>query len=381
MPYFILYILLSSFAIGSFSIIDTLFLLNIGLSWQDIALLSSVLNIGILFAELPTGIIADKIGVFKAIYLGTLCRALACFCYIVKFPQHLIIASILASVGIAFLSGAINAAAISLKNYSSNNNLSHIISTESLFANIRYYKSMATLLGGLCGYYLFNIHNHYVWILSGAILIISTLSIHPLIKQFNFNTQHQFSLRYLKDLSIAQLKTPIFWACVLISISAVAPMMTWQVLFHQFNHGLLLGFLLLNTATLFSSFLLKKYILPLQAKYIILIANIILLTCIPIIHNHLILLAFFLFFHIFCHSAGYTFVFAQFHDNIDDKARNSLESLSSALDSILVVPIYFISAYFLDKQNLLMAFLLSASIFLIMFILYLYSTQKITPSQ
>lgn len=360
---FILYTLLSSFAIGSFAIIDTLFLLNKGVDWQYIAILSSVLNVGVLLSELPTGIISDKIGVFKAICIGTLFRSLACFCYVVEFAHHLIVASILASIGIAFLSGTINSATIKLKTLANTN-------TETAFANIRYYKSIATLLGGFCGFYLFGIHNHYAWILAGIGLLLSVIFLIPLIKRFNFIEKHEFSLQYLKEVSFNSLKTPIFWACVLFSVSAVAPMISWQVLFNQFDKGLLLGFLLLNTASIFSSLLLKKFSLSNAYKYAIIIANIISLIAIPLLKENVVLLTLLMFFHIFCHSATSIFIFAKFHDSIDDKARNSLESLSSALDSILVVPIYLLTAYFLDNNSMIGAFLLSSLLCFMVFALY-----------
>ena len=246
MKNFIIYTLLSSFAIGAFAIIDTLFYLKMGLDWHTIALLSSVLNITVLISELPTGILADKVGVFKSVFIGTLLRALACFCYIAEFPYHFYIASILAGLGIAFLSGSINASIIKLKS-----TLTHNTSTEKLFGGIRYYKSVATLLGGAMGFYLFEIHIAYAWGLAGVFLLISLLFLIPLIKHFNFIEKHDFSLQYLKEVSFNSLKTPIFWACVLFSVSAVAPMLCWQVLFNEFDKGLLLGFLLLNTASIF----------------------------------------------------------------------------------------------------------------------------------
>lgn len=355
MKNFIFYTLLSSFAIGVFAIIDTLFYLKMGLDWQTIALLSSVLNITVLIAELPTGILADKVGVFKSVFIGTLLRALACFCYVIDFPYHFYVASILAGVGIAFLSGSINASIVKLKSSIKNNT-----STEKLFANIRYYKSVATLLGGVVGFYLFEINIAYAWVLAGVFLLISLLFLIPLIKKFNFIEKHEFSWQYLKEVSLNSLKTPIFWACVLFSISAVAPMISWQVLFNEFDGGLLLGFLLLNTAAIFSSFFLKKYTLSYGMKYGVMMVNMIALITMPFLNSNLAALTLLMFLHIFCHSATSVFVFAKFHDDIDDKVRNSLESLASALDSILVVPMYLGVAYFLDKSYLLGAFWLSA---------------------
>lgn len=153
-------------------------------------------------------------------------------------------------------------------------------------------------------------------------------------------------------------------------------MISWQVLFNQFDKGLLLGFLLLNTASIFSSLLLKKFSLSNAYKYAIIIANIISLIAIPLLKENVILLTFLMFFHIFCHSATSIFIFAKFHDSIDDKVRNSLESLSSALDSILVVPIYLATAYYLDSNNMAGAFLLSAGIFFMVFVLFAIANLK-----
>lgn len=371
MKNFIIYILISSFAIGSFAIIDTVFLLNKGLSWHDIAVLSSVLNMAVLLCELPTGIISDKIGVFKAILLGSLFRALACLCYILDFSYHFIVASILAAVGIAFLSGTVNAATIKLKD-----ELSHK-STETAFANIRYYKSIATVIGGLCGYYAFGIHNHYAWLISCAGLLLSVFYLLPLIKQFDFKQKQEFSLSHLKTVSLAQLKTPIFWSCVIFGISAVAPMMAWQVLFNQFDKGLLLGFLLFNTASLCSSWLVKKYRLSYHHKYGFMMVNIVLLIGIALFYQSLWVLAVMMFGHIICQSMTAIFVFADFHDSIEDNTRNSLESLVSLLDSLLVIPIYLLTGYFLDKNDFIWAFGLSALLSAFVFLLFIYNKKVV----
>lgn len=375
MKNFIIYTLLSSFAIGSFAIIDTLFYLKMGLDWHMIALLSSILNITVLIAELPTGILADRVGVFKSVMIGTLLRAIACFCYVVDFPYHFYVASILAGVGIAFLSGSINASIIKLKQTLKDD--AKNISTEKLFANIRYYKSMATLLGGVVGFYLFQIQIAYAWVLAGVFLLISSFFLVPLIKAFNFNNSNTTTtLLSFGEISWHYVKTPIFWACVLFSVSAVAPMLSWQVLFHEFDNGLLLGFLLLNTAILLSSIWLKKYTIRPAVEYGVIILNLIALFFMPLLRDNIIMLALLLFFHVFCHSASSTFIFAKFHDQIDDKHRNGLESLSSALDGVLLMPIYAITAYFLNQGNQFLAFMPSVIIGGLVLVLYVVSHQR-----
>lgn len=368
---FIIYTLLSSFAIGSFAIIDTLFYLKMGLDWHAIALLASALNITVLIAELPTGILADKVGVFKSVLIGTLLRAAACFCYVMDFPHHFYIASILAGIGIAFLSGSMNAGIIKLKS-----TLKEHATTEKLFANIRYHKSVATLLGGMVGFYLFKIQMTYAWILAGVFLLISSFFLVPLIKAFNFNNSNTTTLLSFGEISWHYVKTPIFWACVLFSISAVAPMLSWQVLFHEFDNGLLLGFLLLNTATLLSSIWLKKYTIRPAVEYGVIILNLIALFFMPLLKNNIIMLALLLFFHVFCHSASSTFIFAKFHDQIDDLHRNGLESLSSALDGVLLMPIYATTAYFLNQGNQFLAFMPSVIIGGLVLVLYVVSHQR-----
>lgn len=374
MKNFIIYTLLSSFAIGSFAIIDTLFYLKMGLDWHMIALLSSILNITVLIAELPTGILADRVGVFKSVMIGTLLRAIACFCYVVDFSYHFYVASILAGVGIAFLSGSINASIIKLKQTLKDD--AKNISTEKLFANIRYYKSMATLLGGVVGFYLFQIQIAYAWVLAGVFLLISSFFLVPLIKAFNFNNSNTTTLLSFGEISWHYVKTPIFWACVLFSVSAVAPMLSWQVLFHEFDNGLLLGFLLLNTAILLSSIWLKKYTIRPAVEYGVIILNLIALFFMPLLRDNIIMLALLLFFHVFCHSASSTFIFAKFHDQIDDKHRNGLESLSSALDGVLLMPIYAITAYFLNQGNQFLAFMPSVIIGGLVLVLYVVSHQR-----
>ncbi|VEG12679.1 Major Facilitator Superfamily [Moraxella cuniculi] len=169
-------------ALGAFSIIDTLFYLQKGLGFQQIAFLATLLNVVVMICEVPTGFITDKFGVFRALLVGTLLRSLAAIFYIIDFYGNFVIATTLAAIGIAFLSGAVNAATIRLKG---------AIKTEQAFSSVGFYKSLALVLGGLMGYVLFGYKIYYPWVFASICFFLACVSIMPLAIELKNNDKNQ----------------------------------------------------------------------------------------------------------------------------------------------------------------------------------------------
>ncbi len=87
--------------------VNTLYLSSRGLSLMQIASLESIITVTVFLAEIPTGIIADRIGRKWSVVLALACQAAGEFFYIFaeSYPAFVFIA-LLAGIGFAFLSGA-----------------------------------------------------------------------------------------------------------------------------------------------------------------------------------------------------------------------------------------------------------------------------------
>ncbi|OOS06009.1 Major Facilitator Superfamily protein [Moraxella cuniculi DSM 21768] len=377
---FILFVCLSSVALGAFSIIDTLFYLQKGLGFQQIAFLATLLNVVVMVAEVPTGFISDKFGVFKALLIGTLLRSAAAIFYIMDFYGNFIIATILAAVGIAFLSGSLNAAAIRLKGD---------MSTETALSSLSFYKSVALIIGGLVGFVLFRQVIDYPWIFASVCFVLACVSIIPLVIGLKNNDKNQHNTDHFaqpdeqklspKNLPILiknQATRPIFWACVWISVGAVTPMLVWQKLFDGFAFGLVLGFVSLQVAVMAASYVVKRQNIALRYKYIAMLANGLILLCIPLVTGNVLILTAVMFLHVFFHVLSSIFIFSLFHEQVEDGIRNTAESLTSLFDSLLLIPIYLITGYLLDAGRLNDAFYLSAGVALLVFLLYFLANKS-----
>lgn len=367
MKKFIFFIFFSSISAGAYSVIDTLFLLRRGLEFSEIALLAALLNFVVIFSEIPTGFIADKFGVYKSIIIGTLLKALATVFYITIFNGSLIIATCLAAIGVAFLSGSINAATYKLKEDNK---------TDVIFSTVSFYRSTSLILGGVIGYSLFQWNTNYPWIFSGINLIVASLFVFSLSKNETKNIEEYKDLINLKNIPNiikAQVRKPIFWACVVISVTAVSPLLMWQIFFDKFNFGIILGYITLQTASSSASFSSKKIEYKLKHKYAIMLLNVILIFSIPFCVENLYVLSFVLFSHVFCHVLTNIFVFSRLHDVIEDSSRNTIESLASATDSLLLIPIFLLTGFLIDHGYMIQAFSISSSLGVVVFLLFTFS--------
>jgi len=106
----IAYILIFFSSLYFYSHVGTLYLQARGLDLSQVAILTSVLTIGILLFEIPTGLIADKIGRKKSVVIAIFIQALGEYLYFFANNFiHFILISLLAGIGFAFLSGALDA--------------------------------------------------------------------------------------------------------------------------------------------------------------------------------------------------------------------------------------------------------------------------------
>lgn len=87
--------------------VNTLYLSSRGLSLMQIASLESIITVTVFLAEIPTGIIADRIGRKWSVVLALACQAAGEFFYIfARSYSAFVFIALLAGIGFAFLSGA-----------------------------------------------------------------------------------------------------------------------------------------------------------------------------------------------------------------------------------------------------------------------------------
>ncbi|MFH4354337.1 MAG: MFS transporter [Neisseriaceae bacterium] len=369
MKKFLLFILSSFIAIGSFTAIDVLFYLNKGINFQQISYLAIILNITVLLAEVPTGILGDRLGSIRALMLGSLLRAIACIMYIVDFPFHLYLAAAVSGLSLAFYTGSINAVVFYYK-------FQHTV--DRIFAQVNFYRCLALSLGGVIGYALFQLNPNYPWLLASIFMLLSILPLvwlkpptQPYFTNKSQSNWHAF-IYLIRDLH----NKTYFWAAALNGLSTTAPLLTWQFFFQKFTHGVLLGFLFMQLASILASRLMSRFSFHYRTKFMFMCINTLAILIIPLLKSNLWLLNCAIFLHTMAWVTQYLSTYAQFHENIADSLRNTSESFISATHCLLIVPVNLLVGYLLNSHLTFTAFIISALISLLSALLYLSSVIK-----
>ncbi|VEG12680.1 hypothetical protein [Moraxella cuniculi] len=153
-------------------------------------------------------------------------------------------------------------------------------------------------------------------------------------------------------------------------------MLVWQKLFDGFAFGLVLGFVSLQAAAMAASYVVKRHNITLKYKYTAMLANGLILLCIPLATGNVLILTAAIFLHVFFHVLSSIFIFSLFHEQVEDGIRNTAESLTSLFDSLLLILIYLITGYLLDAGKINSAFYLSAVVALLVFLLYFLANKS-----
>lgn len=152
---------LLSLALAFFFATYQVFLFSRGMDYLQMNIINMFFMAGVFFLEVPTGAFADVLGRKKSVVAG--CFVLS-FSFLVYFVSHsfwiFVLAEILGALGIAFISGALEAWAVdSLKYHNFDGSLEHVFKRESQF------DQAGILIGSVIGSYVGNINIAYPWLM------------------------------------------------------------------------------------------------------------------------------------------------------------------------------------------------------------------------
>lgn len=286
--------------------------------------------------------------------LGLLLTIASRFFLLVDFPYTLEISMMIYGIGLSFISGAANAVLVGLKS-------SYATSTERLFALSTTYRSAGAILGGMGAYYLFKQNIHYPWLYSATAYFVSAAILFYYRKDYLFDVKEKVQLCYLRPLIKTLSRKSFFWASVFFSSSALAPFLVWQSFFKAFPYGVEWGYLMLQMGMLSSGKFARKVKFTEKHRIMVALVNIGVMLLMPIFSHSMWVLLTLLVTHVFCVGLMGIFFNANFHDNIEQDTRATSESIMSAFDATLSLPMFWLIGYLMDHDCSFLAFAVSAT--------------------
>lgn len=232
-------------------------------------------------------------------------------------------------------------------------------SSEQLFSLSLTYRSLGAILGGIGAYHLFKLNIGYPWIYSAFAYFMVVLILVMYRQDYQFPSNEKWHFADVFPLTKQLINKPFFWASVFFATSALAPFLLWQYLFKAFSNGVVWGYLALQCGMLVSSKLARTIQFTDTKRHIVIVLNLFAMCLMPFFTNEFWILFILLILHVFLVGLQGVFFNANFHDNLPQQTRSTSESLMSAFDSTLAIPMLFLIGYFMDSQQLFYAFMVS----------------------
>ncbi len=179
--------------------INTIFLLDAGLSNFEAFLANAFYTIGFVIFEVPTGVIADTLGRRVSYLLGSLTLAVSTLLYLLMWQIHgpfigWALSSLLLGLGYTFFSGALEAWLVDALH-----NTNFKGSLDGVFAKGQIIGGVAMLIGSILGGVIAQFTNLGVpYILRSLVLLINFATAFLLMKDLGFSPRK--SANYLKEM-------------------------------------------------------------------------------------------------------------------------------------------------------------------------------------
>ena len=176
--------------------INTIFLLDAGLSNLEAFAANAFFTAGMVIFEVPTGITADTIGRRASYLLGTVTLSASTLLYVLLWQLHAAfwawaIVSMLLGLGFTFFSGAVDAWLVDALNATGFTG-----SLESVFGRGQIVAGVAMLTGSVAGGYIAQVTNLGVpFVLRGIVLVVMFVLAFVLMKDIGFTPQRGGGLR------------------------------------------------------------------------------------------------------------------------------------------------------------------------------------------
>ena len=179
--------------------INTIFLLDAGLSNFEAFLANAFFTLGFVIFEVPTGVIADTLGRRVSYLLGSLTLAVSTLLYLLMWQIHgpfigWALSSLLLGLGYTFFSGALEAWLVDALH-----NTNFKGSLDGVFAKGQIIGGVAMLIGSILGGVIAQFTNLGVpYILRSLVLLINFATAFLLMKDLGFSPRK--SANYLKEM-------------------------------------------------------------------------------------------------------------------------------------------------------------------------------------
>lgn len=354
---FRLYSIFLAFSLGLFSTVDVLYLRWAGCSWPEVGLLVGAFNFTVALSEIPTSLLADIRSPKGAILAGICARGTAflAFAFASSF-FGLVIAEVLAGIGLALTSGAYDTIFVSSLDDRDNGTIS------SSYADITRFGSVGSALGVILGVVAYQRDPRTVWLLSfGAILVCLVIALR--FPQREAQAEIQLRTRDLLTSFGRLTRNPALWMSVISASSGVAPYLLWQ---HVFGDRSLLTLgvmgLMISAVSAVASHVSKYVPNTRRILIFLLLANVVLVMMLGLAHSLVIQgIAFIL--HVFTQVLVGVQVYGLFQSTIDDGLRATSTSFSSLGDSLLTSAGSWITGVLMSIGGLGLAMTVSVALY------------------
>jgi len=196
---YLILMLLNTLAASLIWGVNTLFLLDAGLTNTEAFAANAFFTLGQVLFEVPTGIVADAWGRRISYLLGTFTLSASTLLYLLAWQMHApfwvwSLTSILLGLGFTFFSGATEAWLVDALHYTG-----YTGTLESVFAKGQIVSGIAMLTGSVAGGFIAQITNLGVpYILRAVILGLTFIAAYFLMKDLGFKPER--SRHPLKDI-------------------------------------------------------------------------------------------------------------------------------------------------------------------------------------
>lgn len=324
------FIILSSAGVACFSVVDVVYFTNLGYSLAFVGLMTAAFNAAVAAAELPFAVLFDRYSTKLALQLGNLIRMSAFALFFLNLnPAALVLAQILAGIGVAATSGTSNALVVNQIQSSSPDRLA------SAFGRITYLVAAAGLGGGVVGVLLFAVEPRFIWLGAIGFFVVAAAVILRFTDSRADRVEEGWGAYAKRITRVVRSRSAV--VLVLANASAVAPFLLWQLKFDSFSLGfVLVGYVILNAAGVLGPLAMARFRVRTAHLGLVAVLNILALAWFGLSSAGWAVAASF-FVHVMLHVVLVALASGLFHAGVDNSVRASAGSIISLADSVVVV--------------------------------------------
>lgn len=324
------FIILSSAGVACFSVIDVVYFTTLGYSLAFIGLMTAAFNAAVAAAELPFAVLFDRYSTKLALQLGNLIRMAAFALFFLNLdPATLVLAQVLAGIGVAATSGTSNALVVNQIQSANPDRLA------SAFGRIAYLVAGAGLVGGVVGVLLFAVEPRAIWLGAIGFFVAAAAVIFGFTDSRGDRVEESWRNYTRRATRVVRSSSALL--LVLANASAVAPFLLWQLKFDAFSLGfVLVGYVILNGAGLLGPILMARLRIRTAHVGIVAVLNILALALFGLSSDGWAVGVSF-FVHVMLHVVLVALASGLFHSGVDNSVRATAGSAISLADSLVVV--------------------------------------------